>query len=131
MILELLVGKLQLLLWYESPQEIEWSEQCQSNFIVSSIFTLNLVYLCSVFLEMWSNFDIVVTIQFLEVLRATIAFVISLRATLISIFLDFPNADSAVFTFSITFSHAFLFLTSLKPNKFVARFNFLCVYQSM
>ena len=91
----------------------------------SSIFTLNLVYLCSVFLETWSSFDIVATIQFLKVLRATIAVVISLRAALILVFLDFPNADSVVVTFFVTFSHAFLFLTSLKPNNFVARFNFV------
>ena len=76
---------------------------------ISSIFTLNLVYLCSVFLETWSIFDIVVTIRFLEVLRATIAVVISLRATLITYFLDFTNVDSAVVTFFVTFSHAFLF----------------------
>ena len=67
------------------------------------------MYLCSVFLETWSSFDIVATIRFLEVLRATIAVVIALRVALISVFLDFPNADSAVVTFSVTFSHAFLF----------------------
>ena len=91
----------------------------------SSIFTLNLVYLCSDFLETWSRFDIVATIRFLEVLHVTIAFVISLRTTLILVFLHFPNANSALVTFSVTFSHAFLFLTSLKPNNFVAHFNFL------
>ena len=100
------------------------AQQVASSF--SSIFTLNLVYLCYFFLEMWSIFDIVMTIRFLEVLRATIAIVISLWATLISVFLDFPNAYSAVVTFFVTFSHAFLFLTSLKPNNFVACFNFLC-----
>ena len=62
---------------------------------------------------------------FLEVLHATIEVVISLRVVLISFFLDFKNADSAVVTFYVTFSHAFLFLTSLKPNNFVAHFNFL------
>ena len=30
MISEMLVGKLQMLLWHEAPQEIEWSQQCQS-----------------------------------------------------------------------------------------------------
>ena len=55
----------------------------------SSIFTLNLVYLCSVFLKTWRIFDSVVTIQFLEVLRATIAVVIALRAALISFSLIF------------------------------------------
>ena len=54
-----------------------------SSFIVFIYPTLNLVYLCSVFLEMWSNFVIIVTIQFLEVLRATITVVISLWAMLI------------------------------------------------
>ena len=92
----------------------------------SSIFTLNLMYLCSFFLETWSSFDIVATIRFIEVLHAKIAVVISLREKLISVFLDFPNADSAVVTFYVTFSHAFLFLTYFKPKKIVARFNF-CV----
>ena len=82
--------------------------------------------MCSVFLEMWSNFDIVATIRFLEALCATIVVTISLRAMLILVFLDFPDADSAIVTFYVTFSHAFLFLTSLKPNNFVACLIFLC-----
>ena len=48
------------------------SQQAASSFW--SIFTLNLVYLCSVFLEMWSNFDIVATIQFLEVSKGIESF---------------------------------------------------------
>ena len=97
-----------------------------SCFIIFIHLYLNVVYLCSVFLETWSIFDIVVTIRFLEVICATIAVLISLRGMLILIFLDFPNVDSAFVTFSVTLSHAFLFLTSLKPYKFVGSLNFLC-----
>ena len=102
-----------------------------SNFIIFIYLYLEFSVLCSVFLETWSSFDIIATIRFLEVLCATIAVVIALRAALISFFLYFPNAKSAVVTFSTTFSHAFLFLTSLKPNNFVARLIFFVFYQSM
>ena len=98
------------------------SRQEASSF--SSIQTLNLVYLCKVHLETWSNFDIVTTIQLLQVLYATTRIVISLWETCIYPFLDFWNDDNTFVTFYITTSCAFLLLTSWKPNKFVACFIF-------
>ena len=98
--------------------------QATSSF--SSIRTLNLVYLNNVLFETLSNDDIVATIRFLEVLRDITAVVISLRASRTSSFLDFPNEDNAIFTFSMAFSHVCFVLASSKPKNFVAGFIFLC-----
>ena len=99
------------------------SQQAASSF--SSTWTLNLVWLCNVFLGTWSNFEIVATICCLDVLGATTSMVIILRATQTSSFLDFPNLENAFDRFSMTITCAFLLLASWKPNTFVVHLSFL------
>ena len=61
----------------------------------------------------------------LEVIPTTIAVVISLRAALISFFLDFPNAESVVFIFYYILTCIFIF-NSLKTWQLCGTFHFLC-----
>jgi hypothetical protein len=78
------------------------------------------------FLKTWITFDVDVTSWCLEVLGATTTTIISLQATQISVFLDFPNTKKSFDLPSTIFTHAFVLLAYCKPNISMVGFSSLC-----